>query len=465
MTYTPDLIITILVYFFIGSLLAYTICIIIFSDKGRDRDIWILSNIVGIIGMMFLLDIQNHNYTATGISLTIFSGSLKSLALSSRNFLFKRHILPNIFLILSLICASIIAIYPELPYRRTYFLLGLFFSLAASLMYLLKNRQWHGLKQQRYAATAMALGMLAVLFVIGERFPFDPGGKLVVNSARGVANFSALCLASLGIQLVFLALIFGQSQRERGRRVRQNARLWYDIRLKQATLIETNALAEERQNLIKMLTHEVRQPLNTAQAALQSVSADVAKLGIKAVGVKTKLNNMVAVLNGITLSISNSLLGATLISNRRKPELVSIDICDVSQLAYLDINPIDQPRISLQFVQPYIFADADPIVLRLALRNLLENAVKYSPADTPITFKIGTDEDRLTLQFSVTNQLIDKAMLDGDIFARNKRGVDSSYNGDGLGLFIVKEVAKMHEGTVGHHVANDEVTFYLEIPA
>ncbi len=265
--------------------------------------------------------------------------------------------------------------------------------------------------------------------------------------------------------MVFLALIFGQSQRERERRLRQNARLSYDIKLKQATLIETNALAEERQNLIKMLTHEVRQPLNTAQAALQSISADVANLGIRGVGVKGKLNNMVAVLNAITLSISNSLLGATLISNRRKPELVPIDICDVSQLAYLDINPIDQPRINLQFIQRHIFADADPIVLRLALRNLLENAVKYSPADTPIAFKVRTDEGRLTLQFSVTNQLIDKAMLDGDIFARNKRGVDNRYNGDGLGLFIVKEVAKMHQGTVSHNVAGNEVTFYLEIPA
>jgi len=465
MSYIPDISIVLLVYFFTGSLISYTICILIFGNKGRERDIWILSNIVGILGMLFLSNIENEYYVSIGISLTILSGSLKSLAFSGKNFWFKRYFLPHLFLLLSLICASIVAFYPDIHYRRNYFLLGMFFALAASLMYLLRNRQWYGLKQKGYAVAGMALGMIAVLFVIGQAFPFVPNQRLVESSARGVANFSALCLASLAIQLLFLALIFGQSQRERERQLRRNAMLSYEIRLKQATLIETNKLADERQNLIKMLTHEVRQPLNTAQAALQSISADVAKLGKKAVGVKSKLTNMVTVLNSITLSISNSLLGATLISNRRKPELVSIDICDVSKLAYLDINPIDQPRINLQFVQPHIFAEADPIVLRLALRNLLENAVKYSPAETPIIFKIGTDEDRLSVQFAITNRLIDKAMLDGDIFARNKRGVDSRYNGDGLGLFIVSEVAKMHQGTLGHNIADNEVTFHLEIPA
>ena len=217
MSYIPDISIVLLVYFFTGSLISYTICILIFGNKGRERDIWILSNIVGILGMLFLSNIENEYYVSIGISLTILSGSLKSLAFSGKNFWFKRYFLPHLFLLLSLICASIVAFYPDIPYRRNYFLLGLFFALAASLMYLLRNRQWHGLKQKGYAVAGMALGMIAVLFVIGQAFPFVPNQRLVESSARGVANFSALCLASLAIQLLFLALIFGQSQRERER--------------------------------------------------------------------------------------------------------------------------------------------------------------------------------------------------------------------------------------------------------
>jgi signal transduction histidine kinase len=56
-------------------------------------------------------------------------------------------------------------------------------------------------------------------------------------------------------------------------------------------------------------------------------------------------------------------------------------------------------------------------------------------------------------------------MLDGDLFARNTRGADRRYGGDGLGLFIVNEVAKMHGGLLHFDIAGDKVTFRLEIPA
>lgn len=107
----------------------------------------------------------------------------------------------------------------------------------------------------------------------------------------------------------------------------------------------------------------------------------------------------------------------------------------------------------------------ETIVCRLALRNLLENAVKYSPADARIVFKVAIDEDSLSIQFSVTNNIIDLSMLNGDLFARNKRGADSRYGGDGLGLFIVNEVAKMHEGSLHYDIAGNDVTFLLKIPA
>ncbi len=184
MAYSPDFIILLLVFFFIGSLISYTVCIFIFSNKGRERDIWIASNIVGIIGMLFLSDVHGQEFIHIGISLTIFSGSLKSISFSGKNIFFKRYLIPNIFLILSLITVPIIAFYPDIPYRRNYFLFGLFFSLAASLMYLLRNRQWHGLKQRGYVATAMALGMIAVLFVIAESYPFTPDQRLLETSDR-----------------------------------------------------------------------------------------------------------------------------------------------------------------------------------------------------------------------------------------------------------------------------------------
>lgn len=454
-------------YFFVGHVVAFTICILMFGDRNRSTDAWVVSNVLGVIGMggFAYLGTNVVWMSAMGASVIVFSGAVKALAFTSGRLSNQRYKWGNAAVLLSVICAALIIIFPDLPYRRLVFLFGLVFAMIASLIYLERDRRWAGLKQARYVFAVLVIGIMLSFAVIAKTALLPADFKIVDHSATGTGNFVQLCIASMGFQLVFLTLIFGLNQRASERAYRRNARLEETMALKKAIHEETSILADEREHLIKMLTHEVRQPLNTAQAALQSISVDVAMLELKGPTIKSKLDNTVNVLNSITLSISNSLLGATLISKQRKAERTSVNVCDVSQLAYLDLSVLDRTRIDLQFEQLYVYADADPIVLRLAIRNLLENAVKYSPADTPIIFKIRTDEDSLMLQFSVKNQIIHKGMLDGDIFGRNKRGVDSRYGGDGLGLFIVTEVAAMHEGTSHFDVDGDEVTFYLEIPA
>lgn len=454
-------------YFFVGHIIAFTICILLFGDRSASTDRWVLSNVIGVFGMAGIAYTGEHIslMTAVGTSLTIVSGGFKALAFIDGRIMRKRYKWGHIFSVLALMCAVSISAFPGLPYRRLVFLGGLVFVMIASLMYLKTSRQWRGLKQANYVSAVIFFGILASFLVIARTALFEPFHKLVDYSAAGTSNFFQLCIASVAFQLVFLVLIFGLNRRHRDRAVRRSARLENNFAIKKMLLEETKALSDEQNNLIKMLTHEVRQPLNTAQAALQSIAADVGALDLTGSGVGPKLRNALTVLNDITVSISNSLLGATLISNGRKAELKSVDICDIAQLAYLDVDLSNQARIDVQFDQAHLYAEADPIVLRLALRNLLENAAKYSPANTPIVFKVEADEDRLSIQFSVTNRVIDRAMLDGDVFARNKRGADSRYGGDGLGLFIVNEVAKMHKGTLHFDIAGNDVTFVLEIPA
>jgi hypothetical protein len=53
--------------------------------------------------------------------------------------------------------------------------------------------------------------------------------------------------------------------------------------------------------------------------------------------------------------------------------------------------------------RPLIYADAAPIILRLAIRNLLQKALKYSPSGSPILFEMVTDEEKLALVIRVIN--------------------------------------------------------------
>lgn len=127
---------------------------------------------------------------------------------------------------------------------------------------------------------------------------------------------------------------------------------------------------------------------------------------------------------------------------------------------------MQRSRIHQKFEQRVIYTDADPIILRLAIRNLLENALKYSPSGTPILFELVSDDEKLALVIRVTNTLNDQSTLNVDIFERNQRGVDSLYEGSGLGLYLVKAVAELHKGDVSYHLVNgNQVAFELAIPA
>jgi len=109
--------------------------------------------------------------------------------------------------------------------------------------------------------------------------------------------------------------------------------------------------------------------------------------------------------------------------------------------------------------------DADASLLRLALRQLLDNAVKYSPPDSRIDVS-ATGDGRVTLSVSNSGPAI-SAIDRGRIFDRFYRGAHSAnIPGTGLGLAIVQRIVQAHggEATVTSDAATG-TTFTLSLPA
>lgn len=88
----------------------------------------------------------------------------------------------------------------------------------------------------------------------------------------------------------------------------------------------------------------------------------------------------------------------------------------------------------------------DEVLMRRALTNLLDNAVKYSPDDTVINVTAERDGDEATVW--VEDQGDGVAPEDQqEIFRRFERRNDDTH-GLGLGLAIVRRVVEAHDGTV-----------------
>jgi signal transduction histidine kinase len=94
--------------------------------------------------------------------------------------------------------------------------------------------------------------------------------------------------------------------------------------------------------------------------------------------------------------------------------------------------------------------DADPVLLRRALDNLLDNAAKYSPADAPVTLAARLDAGSLRVE--VRDRGIGIAPEDlprlFTPFFRTERSRARAAGGTGLGLALARRIVEAHGGTI-----------------
>ncbi len=86
-------------------------------------------------------------------------------------------------------------------------------------------------------------------------------------------------------------------------------------------------------------------------------------------------------------------------------------------------------------------AAVDPMLLAIALRNLVDNAIRYTPPGGQVTITLAPDR----IAVSDTGPGMDQAEL-GRATARFFRGSDVTASGSGLGLSIVERIMALHRG-------------------
>jgi two-component system sensor histidine kinase TctE len=95
-----------------------------------------------------------------------------------------------------------------------------------------------------------------------------------------------------------------------------------------------------------------------------------------------------------------------------------------------------------------IWVQANELLMREALTNLIDNAVQYAGAHSQVTVRVAQDEtsSQALLQVSDTGPGLTRAERD-IVFERFVR-VSAMGQGCGLGLAIVKEIVERHHGRV-----------------
>jgi signal transduction histidine kinase len=101
-------------------------------------------------------------------------------------------------------------------------------------------------------------------------------------------------------------------------------------------------------------------------------------------------------------------------------------------------------------LEPRLLAEADPTRIDQVIRNLLVNAVKYSPDDTPIEIRANRNGPMLEIGVRDYGAGIADAELPRvvDRFHRSEHWNRSTTPGMGLGLYLARHVVDAHGGNI-----------------
>ncbi len=210
---------------------------------------------------------------------------------------------------------------------------------------------------------------------------------------------------------------------------------------------ELDRLLKERSEMLDVLAHEVRQPLNNASAALQSAQAALTAMRDHAAAQRvTRAQN---VMRQVMANIDNTLAVAALLARATPASCQDTDIDTLLAVAIADMPLEQQARIHIVRETSTRTAMMDMSLMRLALRNLLSNALKFSPANGPVTIKVSDSDEPLALVIDVKDEGpgVEAALLPA-LFERGAHGHHPHQTGHGLGLYIVKRVMELHGGQV-----------------
>jgi two-component system phosphate regulon sensor histidine kinase PhoR len=234
-------------------------------------------------------------------------------------------------------------------------------------------------------------------------------------------------------------------------------------------LTEERALEQIRQDLVSTVSHELRTPLAAIYGSALTLARDDLELED---AMHRKLLEVIVEESTRLADIVNELLLASQLDAGRLE--IHVEPCDAHALAasVLDAARTHLPegtRVSLDSGQenvPRVAADEGQ--LRQVLTNLVDNAVKYSPAGGDVHVRV--DAVGKYVRFAVADEGLGIPPAERsrifEKFYRLDPDMTGGIGGTGLGLYISRELVRRVHGRIWVEANGGRGSiFHVEIPA
>lgn len=267
-------------------------------------------------------------------------------------------------------------------------------------------------------------------------------GQQNIDPAYGIVFLTLGCVL-LGMILVGIVMLFVFVQRQSG-------------------------LIRQQKNFVSSVTHELRSPLASIQLSFETLQKRELEPEQRSRLYDMVLKDVSRLVSLVDRILISSRLDRGLVQYHSPPSVVLVrEVIDkvVEQTRHMD-EALDE-RLNIE-CPPGLKIKIPAQALPILISNLLENAIKYSPAGSPILIKVEYDGDEVRIYVRDKGVGLNPKDLRKifRMFYRSDMAHRRGVHGTGLGLFIIRSTARQLGGDIRAQSAGQGkgTTFILTLP-
>jgi len=230
--------------------------------------------------------------------------------------------------------------------------------------------------------------------------------------------------------------------------------LVHDISATKELEIKLKELNEMRKEFIDRASHELKTPITTVYGAYQLLDIlhkdkfnpeqlelfEMASIGTK------RIKKLVDDLLDVSLMESKKFK-----LNKSKTNLSNLIINCIKEMKYFSNKRNHEIEID---ILPEFNINIDESRIELVLTNIISNAIKYTPSEGKISINMSSDGQFAYIEIKDSGVGLTKGEIDNlfkkfsTIESPLRKDLDMDLGSTGLGLFLSKEIIKLHQGEI-----------------